>query len=90
VIAISITVPVVLVLIVFYVVMNPDKAEKIAGWVWRGITQLVGLGERKAVAFSVQGDVNSARADLAKNVPDGVMAASSKSSGRNPRKRTPR
>src|SRR5712691_7213598 len=53
--------------------MNPDKAEKIAGWVWRGITQLVGLGERKAVAFSVQGDVNSARADLAKNVPDGVI-----------------
>ena len=72
-IAIKISVPVVAVLLLAYVVLNPDKAEKIAGWVWRGIARVFRVGERKAVAFSVQGDVNTARAALAKDVPDGVI-----------------
>jgi hypothetical protein len=72
-IAITITVPVVLVVLLIYVVTNPEKAEKVAGWIWRGVAGLVGVGERKAVAYSVQGDVNSARSALMKDVPDGVI-----------------
>lgn len=72
-IVIPITVPVVVFLLFVYLVMNPDKAEKIAGWIWRGVARLVGVGERKAVAFSVQGDVNTARSVLMKNIPEGVI-----------------
>lgn len=72
-IVLTITVPLLFVATAGYVLANPDKAEKIAGWIWRGCARVHGAFDQKAVAFSVQGDVNTARAALAKNIPDGVI-----------------
>lgn len=83
-IAITITVPLVCVAALAYVVMNPDKAEKIAGWIWRGWARVRGAADRRAVAFSVQGDVNSARAALAKDIPEGVIGGRLKVRWANP------
>jgi hypothetical protein len=68
-----ISVPAVLVGVVIFVIMRPDQTEKLAGWVWRGLAYVVRIADRKAVAFSVQGDVNSACAALMKDVPEGLL-----------------
>lgn len=57
--AVTITLPVLAVAIVLYLVLNPDKAEKLAGRVWRGVARVFSFGEQRAVAYSVQGDINT-------------------------------
>jgi hypothetical protein len=73
VIAISLTPSVVLLGVIAYLVFHPEKAEKIGGWIARGFAGVHGAIGRKAVALSVQGDVNSARAQMIEGVPDGVI-----------------
>ncbi len=74
-IVLTITVPLILVGALIYVLTNPEKAERIAGWIWRLISGLFRFGDRKAVAYSVQGDINSARSDLAQSIPEGLLAS---------------
>ncbi len=67
------TIPVAFVGLFVFVLMRPDQAEKLAGWIWRGVAYVVRIADRRAVAFSVQGDVNTARAMLMKDIPEGVI-----------------
>jgi hypothetical protein len=65
----------VLLFAVFYVLAYPERAERIAGWIWRGISRIFHAADRKAVAYSLQGDINSARAELIKDAPSGILDA---------------
>jgi hypothetical protein len=58
---------------VLYVVLQPEKAERVAGWAWSLISAAFRVGGRKAIALRVQGDVNSARAELIKDAPAGLL-----------------
>jgi hypothetical protein len=73
VIAVAITPTVVLLFVVGYLLWHPEKAEKIGGWIARAFAGVHGAIDRKAVALSVQGDVNSARSQMLDGVPDGVI-----------------
>jgi hypothetical protein len=59
--------------VIAYVLMYPDRAQKVAGFIWAGIARVFGAADRKAVAHLVQGDVNTARAELMKDAPEGVL-----------------
>lgn len=69
----GIGVPVVLILVVGYVLLLPDKAEKVAGWIWGGLAKLFGKADKAAVAFKVQGEINTARTAMLKNAPSGLI-----------------
>jgi hypothetical protein len=69
VITFTITVPLVAVAVLLYALANPEKAEKVAGWLWRPLAGLSRMADKKAIAYSVQGDINTARARLMKNAP---------------------
>lgn len=55
--------------IVFYAFMWPEKAEKVVGWAAALVAHIVRRVDRTAVAYSVQGDINSARTELLRNAP---------------------
>jgi hypothetical protein len=51
----------------------PEKAEKIAGWFWSLASVIWDKTDRKAVAYKVQGDINSAREALLQSAPEGLI-----------------
>jgi hypothetical protein len=57
-------------LVVLYIAFFPDQASKVFGMLLGLIGRLLNRADRAAVALRVQGDVNSARADLLRNAPD--------------------
>jgi hypothetical protein len=56
-----------------YVLMWPDKAQKIAGWIWTGVSKVVRAADRSAVRLRVQGEVNDATADLFRDAPSDLL-----------------
>lgn len=64
-------IPVGVIAVVAYLLLLPDKAEKVAGWLWTPIAKVFKNADKTKVAFKVQGEVNTARAALLKNAPDG-------------------
>ncbi len=65
--------PLVLVALIAYVLLLPEKAQIISGWIWSLIGRVFRGGDRKAVALRVQGHVNAATRSLRKQVPDGII-----------------
>jgi hypothetical protein len=72
-IAVALSPSVILIGVVLYLLFHPEKAEKIGGWIARGFAGVHEAIDRKAVALSVQGDVNSARGQMIEGVPAGVI-----------------
>jgi len=62
-----------LVLAIAYVLLLPDKAQKIAGWIWSGIARVWHGVDRRAVALRVEGEINDARRKLVKSAPEDLM-----------------
>jgi hypothetical protein len=60
-------------LVVAFVYLNPDQAQIWGSWAWRLIGLVFRSGDKKAVAYRVQGEVNSATTRLFKSAPDGVV-----------------
>ena len=56
-----------------YVLLFPEKAQVIAGWIWTGIARVIHQADKKAVAYRVQGEINSARAGLIRDALDGII-----------------
>ena len=52
--------------LISYVLLAPEKAERIAGWIWRGISMVWKSADKRAVGYRVQGRINQGRADLLK------------------------
>jgi hypothetical protein len=61
------------ILVVAWVMNNPDKAEKVYGWVANLVSKAYGKADRAAVAWRVQGDINTAREELLKSAPKGLI-----------------
>jgi hypothetical protein len=59
--------------IVVYVYLNPEKAEIWGSWAWRLIGLVFRSADNKAVAYRVQGEVNSATAKLFGSAPVGMV-----------------
>jgi hypothetical protein len=59
----------VLVFLVLYVLFFPDKAQTVAGWLWRGIGAIYHKADKRAVAYLVQGAVNSATTNVMESTP---------------------
>lgn len=56
--------------LIAYLLLMPERAERVAGWVF-GITAIcIQSLDRAAVAYKVQGAVNSMRAEWQENAPD--------------------
>lgn len=55
--------------VVVYVLVSPDKAEKIFGWIAGGIGHVFRRLDKTAVALKVQGAINSMRTEVLKNAP---------------------
>ena len=56
-----------------YLLMNPEKAERIAGWITRGIARLWNRADTTATALTVQGQVNEGRARFLQNAPPEIV-----------------
>ena len=69
----AIGLPVVFVLLCAYVLLMPEKVEKISGWLWSGVSAVFRRGDRRAVALRVQGHVNSCTRHLLKHMPEGTV-----------------
>lgn len=59
--------------LVAYVLLQPDKAQRVAGWAWSLISGMFRIGDRTAVALRVQGEINASRARLMKHAPGGLL-----------------
>lgn len=59
--------------VLLWCVTYPDKAEKIAGWIVALVSKIWDKTDRTAVALKVQGDINTARAELLKSAPDELI-----------------
>jgi hypothetical protein len=66
-------IPIVLVALIAYVLLTPEKAQMVAGWLWALLGRVVRGGDRKAVALKVQGHVNASTKSLRKQVPEGII-----------------
>jgi hypothetical protein len=56
-----------------YVLVMPDKAQIVAGWLW-GLGALIWRGaDKRAVAYRVQGEVNSATSAIMKSHPRFIL-----------------
>jgi hypothetical protein len=64
---------VVLIGLAIWVVSNPEKAERIAGWIASLVSKVWRKADRAAVAWRVQGDINTARAELLGSIPEGIL-----------------
>jgi len=69
----NIGIPLVFVVLIAYVLLMPEKAQTVAGWLWSLLARIVHRGDRTAVALRVQGHVNARARSLAKQVPPGVI-----------------
>ena len=63
----------VLLFLIGYLLLQPDKVAIWAGWLWTGIARIWRGADRKAVAYRVQGEVNSGRAALLKHAPPELL-----------------
>lgn len=63
---------------VIWVAMNPEKAERVAGWIATAISKVYRRADRAAVAWSVAGEINDAREELLKSVPEGLIERKAK------------
>ena len=59
--------------VVLYVLLMPDKAQMIAGWLWSFVARVFRRADKKAVALRVQGEINSARSVLVENAPEHLI-----------------
>lgn len=65
--------PAIAVVVIAYVLLMPEKAQIISGWLWSLIASVLRRGDRKAVALRVQGHVNASTKQLLKDVPEGII-----------------
>jgi hypothetical protein len=61
------------ILILAYVLTWPEKAERIFGWIAGLVARVFRRADRAAVAYKVQGDVNTARAAFLRNGPNDLI-----------------
>jgi hypothetical protein len=57
----------------WWVINNPDKAEKVFGWLATAISKIWHKADRAAVAWSVAGQINDASATLLESAPEGLI-----------------
>lgn len=57
--------------LVVYVLLWPEKVEKLAGWLWRGIGLLKSSADKRAVSHQVEGTINDGRARMLRRAPEG-------------------
>ena len=65
--------PLVVIVSIAYVLLVPERAEKVAGWIWAFIARIFKKADKTAVALRVQGEINTARAVLLKNAPEDLI-----------------
>jgi hypothetical protein len=65
--------PVLAVAVIAYVLLMPERAQMVAGWIWSLISKVWRGTDRKAVALRVQGHVNASAKSIQKQIPDGVI-----------------
>lgn len=65
--------PVLLVFAITYVLLMPEKAQTVAGWLWSLVAVVTKHGDRRAVALRVQGHVNASTKHIARHTPDGII-----------------
>jgi hypothetical protein len=65
--------PTVAVLVVFWVLLFPEKAQMVAGWGWALLSSIFRHADRRAVALRVQGHVNASTKRLLKHLPEGML-----------------
>lgn len=53
-----------------YLLLMPEKAEKVGGWLSGLVAGIWKSADKKAVALKVQGAINSMRAEQIKHAPD--------------------
>jgi hypothetical protein len=56
-----------------WIVTNPDKAEKVFGWIAGAVSKVYKRADRAAVAWTVAGEINSACEVLLKSSPSGLI-----------------
>lgn len=64
--------------VVIYVLLLPEKAQLIAGWLWSGIAKVFGRADRRAVALRVQGHINGSTKHVFESLPGGLVEGSLK------------
>ncbi|HEX8085477.1 MAG TPA: hypothetical protein VF529_14385 [Solirubrobacteraceae bacterium] len=52
-----------------WVMLMPDNAQKVAGWIWQGIASIRRRADRRAIALRVQGDVNAQSTKVMRTAP---------------------
>jgi hypothetical protein len=57
----------------WWVISNPEKAERVAGWIASFVSRVWRKADKTAVAWRVQGDINMARAELLGSIPEGIL-----------------
>lgn len=62
-----------LALIVIWAVSNPEKAERVAGWLAAVVSRVYRKADKAAVAWKVQGDINTARTELLESAPPELL-----------------
>jgi hypothetical protein len=65
--------PVLVILVIGYVLLMPERAQMVAGWIWSFVSRVISRADRTAVALRVQGEVNHARQRIVKIGPPGIM-----------------
>lgn len=56
-----------------YVLLMPEKAQIVAGWIWGLIAKVVRRADKTAVALKVQGHINDARSELLREAPPNLI-----------------
>jgi hypothetical protein len=59
--------------IVLYLALSPEKAERVAGWIVSGLARIWRGLHKKAIALKVQGEVNELRAHFLRDAPASLM-----------------
>lgn len=67
------TVTLSVILVVLWMGLAPNNAEKVGGWVALGASKLFGRFKKTATALRVQGDVNGLRANFIKDAPENLI-----------------
>jgi hypothetical protein len=59
----------IVVVIVIYLALYPEKAERVAGWIVSGLARVWRGLHKKAIALKVQGEINELRANFLRDAP---------------------
>lgn len=57
-------------LVGYYVLFHPEKAEKVAGWVFALAARVYRRADKTAIAMKVQGEVNGLGSNLQRDAPE--------------------